>query len=405
MLGTAGLHDFDAGRQLLLTCALAPPGLDISMIAGRLAERVQSWDELLASVEVNQLHPQAAARLAGEALAGVVPAAVSVRLAEGAQAHAGRALFMSAELIRVLDALRAARIGAVALKGPAFAAFSGAGVESRELTDLDVLISPVDIERSVNSLSTLGYECPLPPQAVRSEWLARATWELPLVTRRGGVLLELHWSLAPRWFPAPVSVEDVLATARPREFIGSEVSWPPADELFLIHAADGMKSGGVGIRWLSDLLALVRAGGIDWRRTREIAKRNGGLNIVRVALAVAETQASTLAESLQLPDVAVDLPASAHALSEEARANARLAWAVSAISDRLRNDRRIVGAVAHFRWSLRIADRPLAVAAAIARYVAGPTIADLAAMPSEGLADMPLRLRAIRRRLANRRAA
>jgi hypothetical protein len=398
-LKTAGLRDFDAGHQLLLACALTPAAVDVFATVSRLSERVQRWDDFLASVHANQLHPQAAAHLSGPSAPDSVSADVRSFLAAAAHAHAGRALFMSAELVSILRALRTANIEAVALKGPAFAALSGDGLTSRELADLDVLIRPADIERSVRSLSSLGYECPLPPQAVASAWLPRATSELPLVARQGAVLLELHWSLTPSWFPAPVTAEDVFATAGEREFVGFRMSWPHADQLFLIHAADGMKSGGSGVRWLADLLAILRADGIDWQRTRAMAERNEGLNNVRVALAVADALVSGLAASLERPDLALDLPASARVLSEEARANKRLARAVDAIRNRLRMDARLVGATAYFRWSLQVADRPTRIAASIARHASGPTIADLAAMPPEGLSDAPLRLRAFRRRL------
>src|SRR5262249_12606408 len=155
------------------------------------------------------------------------------------------------------------------------------------------------------------------------------------------VLLELHWSLAPRWFPAPVMAEDVVASAADRAFAGSHIRWPAADELFLIHAADGMKSGGVGIRWLADLAALLRVGDIDWQRTRDIASRNAGLNVARVALAVADTLASTAAESLELTGLAIELPAAARALLEDVRRNSRLAHAAEAICRRLGTDGRI----------------------------------------------------------------
>ena len=403
---TAGLQEFDAGHQLLLACALTPAALDVSATVSRLAERVQRWDAFLASVQANQLHPQAAAHLSGPSAPDSVSGDVRSCLKAAAHAHAGRALFLSAELVSILRALRTANIEAVALKGPAFAALSGDGLTSRELSDLDVLIRPADIERSVSSLTSLGYECPLPPQAVASAWLPRATNELPLVTRQGAVLLELHWSLAPSWFAAPVTAEDVLATAGEREFAGFRMAWPHADQLFLIHVADAMKSGGSGVRWLADLLAILRAGGIDWTRTRAIAERNNGLNNVRVALAVADALSAGLAASCERPDLALDLPSSARLLAGEAHANTRLARAVRAIRDRLRTDARLAGATAHFRWSLQVADRPTHVAASIARYASGPTIADLAAMPPEGLSGAPLRLRAFRRRLtANLTAA
>src|SRR5262249_44346893 len=145
--------------------------------------------------------------------------------------------------------------------------------------------------------------------------------------------------------------------------------------------------------------ALLRAGDIDWQRTRDIASRNAGLNVARVALAVADTLASTAAESLELSGLAIELPGAARALLEDVRRSSRLAHAAETICHRLGTDGRIDGPVPHFRWSLQVADRPARVAASIARYVSGPTIADLATLPPEGLADISLRLRAVRRRL------
>src|SRR5215467_8143573 len=139
-------EDFDAAHQLLLACSLASSRIDLSGAVPRLAGLVSNWNEFLASVETHQLRPIVASRLSRDA-SGVFPAPVLDRLAEAAQALAGRALFMGAELVRILDALRAAGIDAVALKGPAFAEFSGEGVAARELTDLDVLIRPRDIGR------------------------------------------------------------------------------------------------------------------------------------------------------------------------------------------------------------------------------------------------------------------
>ena len=126
----------------------------------------------------------------------------------------------------------------------------------------------------------------------------------------------------------------------------------------------------------------------------------------RVSFAVANALSAELAASIECPDLPLDLPSSARLLAGEARANTRLARAVRAIRDRLRMDARLVGATAHFRWSLQVADRPTRTAVSIARYASWPTIADLAAMPPEGLSGAPLRLRAFRRRLtANLTAA
>jgi hypothetical protein len=53
--------------------------------------------------------------------------------------------------------------------------------------------------------------------------------------------------------------------------------------------------------------------------------------------------------------------------------------------------------MAHFRWSLRLSDRPARAVAAILRYLGGPAIIDLAEAPA-GASSLRLAARALLRR-------
>lgn len=387
-----GLEGFDAEHRVLLACALSARGADLAGVAARASREVRCWEGLARSAALNQLRPQLAACLRAIELSSPEARGIRAELEEVAGAHRGHGLMISAELIRILEVLRSAAIPAVPFKGPAFAALLGAGPAQREAGDLDILIEEANIGRAVEALSVLGYESALAGAALRSAWLPRATNELGLLRRSDSMLVELHWRLAPSWFAVPAEVGDVLRRLGRRSFFGAEIPWPDAESLFLIHVADGMKSGGCGIRWIGDLVAILRDAGLDWARVIETAQRNGALDSVRIALAVALQVAAAGSPGF-------DPPPAARLIARQALERSRSARAVGSIRTRLASDARLAGPAAHFCWAVQVGDKPAAVIGAIARHLLGPALADLQAMPAEGLSDLGLRFRALRRRL------
>ena len=393
--------ELDLEHSVLAACALAPAGADLSGMLARIGGGGFSWDRVLASAANHRIRPQLAAQTRALGLNATTAGQGAIELAVDARASQGHGQFLAGALVRALDVLRAENIVAVPFKGPAFAAFLGTGPGAREMDDLDILVRPADIANAVQALAPLGYAPALPAQVLASHWLTKVTPEFPLMGRSDSILLELHWQLSPRWYPAPCVVDDIMARLTERDFCGCPIRWPGAEELFLVHVADGMKSCGNGMRWIADIAGILRHHpDLDWDRTRRIATRNGGLNSVRVALAVADGLASEASRRCDSPALALSLPPAARALAEEARHLGRLARAVRSIRERLQSDTRIAGAADHFKWALQLADLPVRVAVEIARYLAGPMVADLAAMPEQGESDTALRLRALRRRLS-----
>lgn len=359
-----------------------------------------SWVRVLESAAANKLRPQLAAGLAGIPMRSEAGRKAMAEIGDASRANTGRATFMAGELVRVLDALRAASIPCVPFKGPAFAALMGDDLGSREMADLDILVRPADVLKAATALAALGYKASLPPQALASPWLTQITPELPLRGARDSMLLELHWATSPQWYPAPCKLEDVMGRLTEVTFFGCPIQWPAPEELFLLHVADGMKSCGRGMRWIADVVRILRHHpDLDWDHIRHVAARNGGLNSIRVALAAIDGLSGDLARELDIPALAIALPAQARVLVKEAKRSARPARAVESIRVALQSDDLTAGAIAHFRWAMALADRPMHTAGAIIRYLSGPTIDDLTAMPPRGESDTGLRLRALRRRL------
>lgn len=373
----------DAAHRTLAACALAGPGEAVHAL-----ESPEALDRLLHSAPAHQLRPQVAAR------AGAPEGEARQALDAAAGAHRGRGLFLAAELRTLLAAVRAQGLPVVAFKGPAFAELVGEGAGMREMGDLDLLVEQHHVPRLVSVLAGLGFRPAVPPAALRSPYLWGATSELKIARAADGLLLEAHWRLAPPWFPAPVTVAQVQSCALERMFLGTPILWPAAEELFLAHVADAMKSCGCRLRWVGDLRALLRAHpSLDWGRVARLAAGNRALDSVRVALAVLGDVCEAAGTEGAIPDGAL-------ALAGEARARPRLREATREVMQRLADDVTALGAAAHFRWTLRTADRPLPAAFGIARYLCAPALPEMAGLETEARGAMRLHWRAMRRRVS-----
>ena len=96
---------------------------------------------------------------------------------------------------------------------------------------------------------------------------------------------------------------------------------------------------------------------------------------------------------------ALELPPPARALVREAGGDARVREAIRGLMARLAVDGRATRPTEHFRWAMEVADRPAGVALEVLRYLSGPAIADVAAIPPGGESGARLHYRALRRRL------
>jgi hypothetical protein len=374
----------DVEHRMLLGCALRT-------LPAATSPAAIDWTRLEAAARAHQLRPRLSASLSAGALPIAGAAEARARAAASAGAHEGHSLMRAGELVQVLEVLEKGGVDAVPFKGPAFAAIVDDGPRLRECSDLDILVRVEAIGRAVRALAPLGYEPLLPGQAIESPWLALATDELLLVRDSDASLVELHWRLGQRWYPAAIGLEAMWPRLRREAFLGASVRWPAPEDLFLLHVTDGMKAGGASIRWLADLAAMMRSyPAIDWEQVRQVAVQHGGLATVRIALAAVD-------RALRETGAGEALPPGARALLAGMAGRERAA--LYEMYARVQADAPLGSARDHFAWAMRIADNRTRVAGEIARYLAGPAFADLLRMPPRAESDPLLRLRSLARRL------
>lgn len=241
---------------------------------------------------VHELVAQAARHRVGPLLARILECSGELEsLPEAALAALRRqvldATFARARLAdaagAALDALAAAGIPVVLLKGAALGELTYAKPAERPMTDVDLLVPPGSLDEALTCLETSGFGL---PSAEAIAFWKESFYNVPATTREGveaGV--EIHWSIAQAERYA-VDVDGLFERARPLVYEGREVlALGPAD--LLLHQAlhHSYHFFEPKLIWLHDL-ALLHVQGPPVEEALERAAQWG----MRTALALSVAQ-------------------------------------------------------------------------------------------------------------------
>ena len=234
-----------------------------------LAARVVDWSALLQNAAQHGLHD-----LIFSAAARAVE--LPLPIVKGAVRHQAAEQLIHQQLVNALaeslDALAAARVPVVPLKGPILARrLYPAGV-LRPSTDLDLLVSARDVYRAAGILEQLGYRAAGGP----FERYYREHHHHLHLQRPNGPLLELHFQ-AISGFGVEVGADDFFDNAIPYQ----EPQIPPAlilapEDEFVYLSAHVATHLYLRLAWLYDLkLFALKHRNLDWNEVERRARALG----------------------------------------------------------------------------------------------------------------------------------
>jgi hypothetical protein len=216
--------------------------------------------------------PASQARFAGRH--GVTP----LISAEGRANVGRRNLWLSSELLAVLELFERSGVPAVPLKGPVLAVQAYGSVALREFRDLDILVHRRDIDRARELLLARGYHL---ESDSPSGWHQR-------LRRDNGLIVELHWEFSSPELPYPVRAHEVWSRLEPVRLGARVVQTLSGEDLALLLCAHGAKHLWKRLEWIGDIAALLaRRPDIDWRSVLTRARARGAERIVLLALYLA----------------------------------------------------------------------------------------------------------------------
>jgi hypothetical protein len=194
-----------------------------------------------------------------------------------------RAEAARARLATVLQALRAAGVPVIVLKGAMLAEAVYAAPELRPMGDIDLLVPPDRLEAARAALLELGYGSPY--AAVIS-----GHHHLPRFRRTGSLPIEIHWTPFPIEFTSDTRLEEMWSTARPVTVAGVEVLALSPEHLLhhlCLHAAYSHRLW-IPLLHLHDLVAVAgRYPELDRKRVASLTREAGTARFVHASLMLA----------------------------------------------------------------------------------------------------------------------
>jgi Uncharacterised nucleotidyltransferase len=276
-----------AEKQLLVLCARTRVSAETAAEIRRLLAGVLDWDFLIAESLENSVTPMFCRQL--RALAWpLVPPERQERLATIERSLAVRAMFLTAELLRLLDAFKARGVRAIPYKGPVLAAQAYGDFTAREFEDLDLILPQRDMPAANEVVLGFGYK-------PKFDWMLSRDAESALVPGEynyrdvpRNAMIELHTEKTLRHFPSAPDVEGFLTKLVPVRLAERDVMTFAPEDLLTMLCVHGSKDFWERLSWIADVSQLVQSQAtFDWPRAWDFAETQHAGRMVRVGLALA----------------------------------------------------------------------------------------------------------------------
>jgi hypothetical protein len=228
------------------------------------------WDSALDVAAWHRLSPLLYRHLQA---AGNAPADVLAALEQAYLANAARNLFVAGSLGGVLEALAAAEVPAMLLKGAALLETAYPDPALREMLDLDILVPYDRLDAANAALAAIGYR--LKPEDGAPVPRGEHHHDPALVTDRELVAVELHHHLAMEAERAHFAIDGVWARAR--RSAREPAHLLPSPEDLLVHVCfhftrnrlgGSYRNAGTGgaLSQLFDVARIIEREPLDWDR-------------------------------------------------------------------------------------------------------------------------------------------
>lgn len=252
--------------DFLCACADVNPSPEQLICIAQAANSILDWTSFFSLAEYHGVLPLVARNLAG--YARDLPTETAHLLQSTYEANLRRNLWFASELSRIQKHFEERQLPVIAYKGPALAESAYGDIGLRSFSDLDLLISPSHFTRAKLALAELGYRPSqeFPPAIER--FFLRTGYERSFDCDAGKNLVELQWSLLPRFYAvdsesADFAFNDLFARAGLVEICGRRIrGLSPEDSLLAltIHAA---KHLWTRLIWIADIAQTLHSQAVD----------------------------------------------------------------------------------------------------------------------------------------------
>ena len=195
-------------------------------------------------------------------------------------ANALNNLFLTSELLKLLNLFKDQGISAIPFKGPVLTASIYGNLTLRQFCDLDILVDKQDFFKSRELLISQGYR----------RWL-ELEWQEGFVDGNSRVHVDLHQGITPWYFPLQLDFESLWQCLEPVSLAGRTVVTLSPEDLLIILCVQLSRDFWykreqlIKICDIAELIQVRQT--LDWGRVIEQASRLGSTRMLFLSLFLA----------------------------------------------------------------------------------------------------------------------
>lgn len=284
--------------EVLLICASTQVNSERAKRLKTLLEENIGWAELIEMATRHKVMPLLYSNL-NAICPEAVPKEILSKLKVEFQRHTRRCLFLSGQLVTLLNLFEGQGIPVLPFKGPVLAASAYGNLLLRQFGDLDILVHSQDIERAKALLLSEGYRMKIERIEVTPEqeeafvgsphihqFVREAAY--PFFHPQKEVLVELHWGIMPKYFSYPIDGEALWNNLDSVSIAGKSVPNLSSENSLLALVGHGTKECWMELNRICDVTEYIHSHPqLDWAKLLEQARVKGGQRMLFLGLILA----------------------------------------------------------------------------------------------------------------------
>jgi len=253
-----------------------------------LVRREIDWEHLVQTARRHCLIPLLYHHL-NSVCREAVPSQVMAQLRDENQENTQSSLFLTGELLKLMDLLEGNGIHAIPFKGPTLALSAYGELGFRQFSDLDILVHKQDVPAVRKLLVDRGFRPKFKLTAVQEAALLHYDYVYDFGREQPTRLwVEIHWGIVARYFCFDFDFTRVWDRLEVLTIAQRQLRTLSPEDLLMILCVHGSRHLWNRLAWISDIAGLIeRRKDINWQRMLRDAAALGSQRMLSLGLFLA----------------------------------------------------------------------------------------------------------------------
>jgi hypothetical protein len=216
------------------------------------------------------------------------------RLEKAYRTNATRSLYLTTELLRVLELFESRDINAIPYKGPVLAAQAYGDLAYRQFHDIDIIVPQQSMAEANSALLSSGFRARFPWPHEPGMPVVRIPGEYTYRGEDSECLLELHTEFTMRHFPVRADLDTFGERLVNVSVGGTDVRTFCPEDALVVLCVHGAKDFWSKLAWVADLSELISsAGRVNWDLVFDTAESLNAERMLLLGLSLAHDMLDT----------------------------------------------------------------------------------------------------------------